>query len=509
MPKVSSWKIAFVLCAFCLVAAISSPAQTFTTLYSFCSQINCADGTSPQGELVQGTDGNLYGTTDGYGANGSGGTVFKVTTGGSLTTLYSFCDTVGCWQNGDTPEGPLVLATNGDLYGTTRGPGAGCPAGGCGTVYKITPAGALTTLYGFCSQTNCTDGESPNAGLVQATNLDLYGTTEFGGAYPNCYAGLGAVTCGTIFEITPRGRLTTLHNFCAQIGCPDGYFPQAASLIQASDGNLYGVTPYGGAYCVPLGCGTVFKMTLNGTFTTLYSFCESGGNCPDGAVPGYFPGTGPGLVQGSDGNFYGTTSVGGTYNLGTVFRITPAGKLKTLYSFDGGTDGAYPQPGLIQATDGNFYGITSAGNNAGPSGTIFSMTPGGTLTTLHTFCSEPNCTDGAFPSGGLVQATNGAFYGTTSEGGASLFDGTVFSLSVGLKPFVETNPTSGKVGTKVTILGNNLTGSTSVTFNGAPAGFTAHGTYITTTVPSGATTGFVRVTTPSGTLTSNVKFRVP
>jgi uncharacterized repeat protein (TIGR03803 family) len=238
--------------------------------------------------------------------------------------------------------------------------------------------------------------------------------------------------------MTPSGTLTTLHSFDGA----DGQFPEGA-LVQATDGNFYGTTLQGGNY--PYMWGNVFKMTLGGTVTSLHNFDITDGDSPY-----------DGLVQGTDGELYGTTMQGGAYSGGTVFKITTAGALTTLHSFDG--------------------------------------------------------TDGSAPMAGPIQATNGTFYGTTSEGGSGYSYGTVFSLSVGLGPFVETNPTPGKVGTKVTILGNNLRGSTSVTFNGTKATFTVNstGTAITMTVPNGATTGYVKVTTATRKiLTSNVKFRVP
>jgi uncharacterized repeat protein (TIGR03803 family) len=334
----------------------------------------------------------------------------------------------------------------------------------------------------------------PAAGLIQATDGNFYGTTAYGGASSSCSLG-----CGTVFKITPAGTLTTLHNFDATGGANP-----FAALVQATDGNFYGTTAFGGesGNC-SLGCGTVFKITAAGTLTTLHSFDN-----PDGAYP-YGS-----LVQGTNGNFYGATSAGGAgtaclgVGCGTVFEITPAGKLTTLHRFDG-SDGSEVIAGLVQATDGNFYGTTQFGgastNCTGGCGTVFKTTSTGTLTTLHNF----DFADGEYPSAPLLQATNGNFYGTTSGGGAN-GDGTVFCLSVGLAPFLKTLPTSGKVGTKVTILGNSLTGTTSVTFNGTKATFTvnATGTAITTTVPDGATTGKVKVTTPSRTLTSNVKFRV-
>ena len=243
---------------------------------------------------MQGSDGNFYGTTIAGGAQGNG-TVFKITPTGTLTTLYNFCYESSCPQY---PQAALVQGSDGNFYGTT-------PVGGTtynGTVYEITPSGALTTLYNFCSQTNCTDGSKPYAGLVQATDGDFYGTTIAGGAQGN----------GTIFKITPSGTLTTLYSFCSQSGCDYGL--AEAGLIQATDGNFYGTTD--------LGAGTVFTITPSGTFTTLYSFC-SDPNCADGTSPL------AALVQATNGNFYGTTSEGGASDncpggCGTVFTAAGA-----------------------------------------------------------------------------------------------------------------------------------------------------------------------------------------
>ena len=445
-----------------VLATRSAQAQTFTTLHSFVGP----DGESPYAGLVQATNGNLYGTTYHGGANGDG-TVFKMTTRGTLPTLHSFDYTDGAslWAG-------LAQATNGNLYGTTYLGGAY----GYGTVFKITPSGTLTTLHSF----EGTDGSSPLAGLVQATDGNLYGTTQVG----------GTSNAGTVFKITPSGTLTTLHSFEGA----DGAHPYAG-LVQASNGNLYGTTYEGGAY----GYGTIFKITPSGTLTTLHSFEGT-----DGAYPF------AGLIQATNGNLYGTTSYAGANGYGTVFKISPSSTLTTtLHSFEG-TDGAYPYAGLVQATDGNFYGTTfQGGGNGSDGGTIFKITPSGMLTTLYSFCSQSGCTDGAYPYyARLVQDTNGTFYGTTDSGGANGL-GTVFSLSVGLGPFVETQTTSGKVGAAVEILGTNLTGATSVTFNGTAAVFkVVASSEITTTVPTGATTGKVEVTTPEKTLKSNVVFRV-
>jgi uncharacterized repeat protein (TIGR03803 family) len=489
--------------------AIHAPVPNLTTLLDF----NAYDGFQPNVQLIQATDGNLYGMTAFGGLHGEG-TIFKMTPAGTLTTLYDFCSQGGSkCTDGAMPYGVrLVQATDGNFYGVTPEGGASsgnfavCEAIGCGTVFKITSRGQFTTIYNFCSQgggNNCTDGTFPYAGLVQATNGDFYGTTAYGGG-----TGCGGSGCGTVFKITSGGLLTKLHTFDSA----DGWAPEAA-LIQATDGNLYGTTRYGGANGTYI--GTVFRITPSGTLTTLYSFCTQS-NCADGGDPSE-------LIQGANGNFYGTTHAYGPYDCaqgagcGTVFTITPTGQLTTLYNFGHGGHGNQPEAGLIQATDGDLYGTTPYGGantacvNDQCRGTLFKITPAGKLTTLYRFCSQGgyNCTDGANPQAALVQDTNGQFYGTTYEGGGLQENGTVFSLSVGLGPFVETHPTSGKVGANVKIMGTDLTGATSVTFNGTAATFTVKSkSEITTTVPTGATTGTVQVATPGGTLSSNVPFRV-
>jgi uncharacterized repeat protein (TIGR03803 family) len=439
----------------------------------------------------------LYGTTGGTCSSNGCGTIFKITPSGTLTTLYTFCSQSGC-PDGDDPTAGLVQAADGALYGTTNRGGAN---GNYGTIFKITSSGALTTLYSFCSQSSCTDGKSPYlGGLVQAADGNLYGTTEFGGARD----------VGTIFKITPTGTLTTLYSFCSQqvnSVCTDGAYP-FGGLVQAINGDLYGTTTFGGAgvncAAVARGCGTVFKIAATGTLTTLYSFCAQSG-CTDGDAPW------PGLVQAANRDFYGTTYGGGAKSAGTVLEITPSGTLTTLYSFCSEsrcTDGEFPKAGLLQGTDGNFYGTTYGG--AVNKGTVFTITATGMLTTLFSFCLHSyGCLYGDNPFAGLVQDTNGTFYGTTDGGGAAGNYGTVFSLSVGLGPFVETPLTYGTVGAVVEILGTDLTGATSVSFNGTATAFTVVSpSLITATVPTGATTGTVQVVAPSGTLSSNVPFRV-
>jgi uncharacterized repeat protein (TIGR03803 family) len=493
MQKLSFVNMAISVLALWVACVTAAPAQTFTTLVSFDAFGGQYPGAQPNGFLVQGVNGNLYGTTsyDGPTQSDLYGTIFEITPSGALTTLRPFNFTDGAY-----PAAGLAQASNGNLYGTAFGGGGSNTVctdigadDGCGVLFDITPAGKVATLYKFCSQANCADGANPLAGLIQATNGNFYGTAWNGG---------GVATAGTIFEITPGGKLTTLYSFCSQTKCADGSFPYAG-LVQATDGNFYGTAAEGGLH----GDGTVFGISPQGKFKKLYDFCSQP-NCADGSVPV------AGLVQASNGNFYGTTQAGGVVGCdggcGTVFQITPAGQLTTLYSFCSQTncaDGQNPYAGLVQGSDGNFYG-TTYGGGANGAGTVFQITPTGTLATLHSFES----TEGAFPSTALVQATNGIFYGTTFDGGAN-GDGALFSLSVNLSPFVETIPTVGKVGAKVTILGNDLTGTTGISFNGTAAAFTVDSdTEITAIVPTGATTGTVQAVTPGGTLNSNLAFRV-
>ncbi len=468
--------------------AFALPAQTFTTLDRF----DGADGAQPWGALVQATNGYLYGTTYAGGAGGADcgrpgcGTVFELSPSGTLTTLHSFDG-----ADGKYPYAALVQATNGDLYGSTSAGGAH----GYGTIFAITLSGTLTTLYNFCAEAGCPDGSGTRAALVQATNGDLYGTTEYGGANDG----------GTVFKITPRGTLTTLYNFCSLSGCADGSGPQAG-LVQAINGDLYGTTAYGGANG---NYGTVFEITPGGALTTLYSFCSLSG-CTNGQYPNttLVQATAPPNDPPYNGYFFGTTYAGGTDGVGTAFRMTPTGALSTIYSFPAqGAPGPYPNA-LIEGNNTYFYGTTQTGG-AMSTGAIFEMAPLGYPTTLYSFCPSGCSLSGQKPQSGLMQDTSGLLYGTGSYGGAGN-DGVVFSFSVpGLGPFVETQPSTGAAGTAVRILGTNLTGTTSVSFNGTAAVFTVvSSSEITTTVPAGATSGKVEVATPSGTL-SNSGFKVP
>ena len=472
-----------------IAEAADSPATMFNSLYSFCTQTNCPNGSLPSGWLVQGYDGNFYGATATGGAHNDG-TVFKIAPSGAITTLHSFSNST----DGGGPSA-LILATDGNFYGTTSQGGSNCSQGLglCGTVFKITPTGILTTLYTFCSRPNCSDGFFPGAALVQGSDGSLYGTTSDGGTAGQCSPN----GCGTVFKITLSGTLTTLYSFCQQGACqfvaPDGQHPLAA-LVQGADGSFYGTTSQGGSSdgCT-FGCGTVFKVATTGVLTSLHMLVNS----DDGSTPGE-------IMQALDGNFYGVTA-------GTLFKVTPGGTFNTIHTFTL-SDGENPV-GLMQATDGNFYGITSQGGSGscigGGCGTIFRTNASGAVTTLHSFTG----TDGAMPTGGLVQGTDGNFYGTTNRGGSSTSCeggcGTFFKLGLGLSPFVEALPAFGNIGGPVAILGTNLTTASAVSFNGTAASFqVVSQSEITTTVPTGATTGKIRVTVVGSTLITPGDFQV-
>jgi uncharacterized repeat protein (TIGR03803 family) len=453
---------------FLAMTAISAPAQTFTTLHTF----DLTDGAYPSAPLVQGLDGNLYGTTYAGARNiclGGCGTVFKITRSGAMTTVHEFIST-----DGQNPEG-LVLTSSGSFYGTTASVGPGGD-----TIFEITAGGALVASY--------TSSASFAPLLQYNVNGEFYGTSPT----PDIFG--YAAFSDAIFSMTADGTVSTLHSFCNFKTCggtAGGYDPRAP-VIEATNEFFYGTTFQGGAN----GDGTIFEIGAGGALKRLYSFT---GLLNSGAGPA------AGLIQASDGNLYGTTELGG----GTVFKITLAGVLTVLHNFNA-PDYGVPLGALIQATDGNFYGTTWGTGIQGvcsnnDCGTVFKMTPDGTFTTVHSFDKS----DGMNPTSALVQGTDGNLYGVTRGFNGQHLYGTVFQLSLGLAPFVRTVPTAAYPGTTVFILGTDLTGATSVTFNGKAAAFTVVSeTEITATVPKGSTTGTVQVITPSGTLSSNIAFKV-
>jgi uncharacterized repeat protein (TIGR03803 family) len=439
-------------------------AQSVTDIYTFTGTNSSA---YPQHVIpVQGRDGRLYGTTNGTGSS-SYGAIFKLTAAGAFAQLYAFDNT-----NGSQPSGGLTLANDGNFYGTTYSGGSA----GFGVLFKISSGGGYTVLHNFASGT---DGAAPASAPILGTDGNLYGTT-----YGNASAS------STVYKYArASGTLSTIYQF-EQAEEGSGVI---ASLVQATNGNLYGSAYQGGTS----NCGTIFEITTSGTLVWTYSFpCLAGGANPVGA-----------LIQGNDGNFYGTTSQGGSYNVGTVFKLSQTGTVSVLYSFqsyfNGGADGSTPFGGVIQATDGRLYGSTLAGGSQNQ-GTLFQITNTGAYKLLYSFSNTGNG-----PEAPPMQDTSGLFYGTTFEGGKDGF-GVVYSLNMGLSPFVVLAQSRGPIGSTAEIFGQGFTGTTSVTFNGTAATTfnVASATYITAVVPSGATTGAVVVTTPNGTLKSNKNFQV-
>ena len=358
------------------IIPITVPGLTMNLMATF----NYTNGANPYSPIIQANDGNFYGAAYVGGTAGEG-TIYQMTTNGSLTAKASFNDT-----DGGYPYGGLMQARDGNFYGSAS-------SGGTyedGVVYRATTGGSVIAL----ASVDADNGEFPVVGMVQASDGNLYGTTLEGGDYGY----------GTIFRLTPAGALTTL----VSLDYNDGYAPSPV-LIQGTDGYLYGTCEGGGTY----GLGTIFKMSLSGLITNLYSF--TGGN--DGASPI------PGLVQAADGNFYGPTYEAGSNGFGTVFEITPSGQLTTRYTFTGGTDGGNPWGGLIQASDGNLYGTTT-GAGTYDFGTIFQLAPTGGFATVGQFDGYI----GGEPVAALTQGKDGKLYGTTVTGGF-YEDGVVYQLA--------------------------------------------------------------------------------
>jgi uncharacterized repeat protein (TIGR03803 family) len=409
------------------------PTYSESVLYSFCAATGCADGAMPSyGNLILGSDGNLYGVTASGGNSAAQcgtygcGTVFRLSPTGVFATLYAFCNEPNC-SDGLFPSS-LIEGSDGNFYGVTEqggtntyqacGGGSGC---GAGTVFRLTPAGILTTLYSFCNQADCTDGANPNAPPLQASDGNFYGTTLSGGL-----SGCDGYGCGTVYKITSSGTLTTLYRFCSTANCADGVGPFAA-LVEGPDGDFYGTTSgqYAGSSVGASDPGqTAFKITPTGTLTSLYTFCSQS-NCTDGDGPTST------LLLASDGYFYGTTGVGGAdssgcngYGCGTVFKISSSGAFSTVYSFCDAADctlGNQPQAGLIQASDGSFYGVALANANLGPGGTVYKVNSSGNASLVYSFCSLSNnqasCIDGRAPNTLPIQAADGNLYGMTGLGG--------------------------------------------------------------------------------------------
>jgi uncharacterized repeat protein (TIGR03803 family) len=436
----------------------AASAQTVTTLQNF----NGTNGANPfMGALTQGRDGKLYGTTYNGGAN-SIGTVFRFNQATNfISVLHSFAG----GSDGGEPVG-LMLATDGNFYGATNYGGSA----GVGVLFKITSGGTYTVLHSFLGGS---DGEFPEDAPIEASDGNLYGITDGG-------EGVAA----TVYKYTRTGAYSVLYTFTSSVGAG------VQGLMQGSDGNLYATANGGGAD----DCGSIVKLTLAGVLRQVHSF-----NC-NNPVGGAYP-VAP-LVQASNGNYYGTTPDGGASDFGVLYELGPTFGETVSHTFT--SSGARtPEGGLLQGTDGNLYGVSqSTGNLDG--GELYTWNPSTlTYSELYQFTGDGNIL------APLMQQTSGLFYGTSQEQGTHS-DGFLFSVDMSLGPFIAFVSPTGNVGSSVQILGQGLTGATGVTFNGVASSSFAivSDTYMTAVVPTGATTGAVAVTTPGGTLTSNVSFRV-
>jgi len=435
--------------AFMLTVALAAESQTYTDIFNFDGTHGAAPS-YPQ-LLAQGRDGNLYGTAP-SGGRFNGGVVFRLTLAGVARIMTDMTN-----PDGDVPYSGLTLGTDGDFYGAAFSGGKASD----GTIFKITSSGMLTDLYNF------TDADArPQAPPIQAVDGYLYGTSS-----------------RTMYRITTAGAYAAL-----------GTLPGASygALVQATDGSFYGTTYDGGTS----DDGTVFKARTDGTVTTVVNFDFTHGSQPYSS-----------LIQGTDGNFYGTTKEGGSNKQGVAFRLTPQGVLTVLHNFPDGNypgDGATPTSGLIQGSDGNLYGVAALSSTGSSCGMIFEITAVGGYSILYSF----GCADGGDPLSTPMQHTNGTIYGL-ADGGGPDGDGVLYSFDLGLSPFAKLLPVAGRSGSVIGILGQGFTGTTSVSFNGTAAAFKIiSDTFLEATVPAGAATGAVTVSTGGGILISNQQFRV-
>ncbi len=536
--KIHSWMLALAAAVLTCIALPAS-AQTYTVLYDFTHQ-NDPSYFQYAGSIPQGRDGKLYATSHEGGTAGIG-TFFSMTTSGSEATLYSFDGSKGSY-----PNFGVILASDGNFYGST-------PLGGgsnLGVVYKATSAGVVTVLHTFTGGAN---GSGSGFPPTQGSDGNFYGTSSTtSGATP------------LIFQLTPAGGFKILHS----LSNADGY--DGGSPLQATDGNFYGVGQLGGAN----NCGTFYKVTKTGVYKVLHSFTCTDGKTPftqpvqaaDGNFYGitFMGGTTndgviykvttagkltvlhnlksatdgsqsqAGLTLATDGNLYGTAYTGGPTGYGTIFKVTTAGVFTVLHSFDGSTDiyGDFPGSNLTQHTNGLFYGDTYLGPGNG-TGVFYSLNVGlAPFAKLAAASGVQGATIGIFGQG-FLSATSVTFGGvatTFTKAGdnyltakvpvgaptgsvvvvmpkGNLTSSQIFSVTPTVASFT---PTSGKVGTVVTITGTGLAQTTKVTFHSAKdATFTVKSDrQITATVPTGATTGTIIVTTKGGTATSKTSFTV-
>jgi uncharacterized repeat protein (TIGR03803 family) len=430
-----------------LLCAGACQAQSISDVYDF------SDYPAQWATLTQGRDGRLYGNLN--------SAMYRLSTDGSFEELYSY--PMGT-------QGGVTLASDGYYYGTLLEGGTF----GRGVLFRISQSGIYTDLHDFGGGS---DGSAPMIPPIEGADGNLYGATP------------GDVAGGpwTVYKYTKSGDFTTIYSVSE-----NQYF--VSPLIQDTDGNLYGTTEVGAAH----NCGEIFKLNTAGVLLLAYSFpCDSNGGYP--VAP---------LTEADDGNFYGVTSYsqGGH---GTIFKMTPGGTVSTIYNFLGGSDGAQPFAGLLQATDRYLYGSTTMGGGTGCGmtgcGTLFRISTTGAYAQVYAFDQSV----GQFPSAAMTQHTNGLLYATTISGGKHS-KGSVVSLNVGLAPSVLLLPATGKPGRTVQILGQKLTGTTSVKFNGVPSKSVTviSDTYIRAVVPGQASSGTVVVTTPTATIESNKPFHI-
>jgi uncharacterized repeat protein (TIGR03803 family) len=386
-----------------LFASTPASARSYQMLYAFAGG---SDGASPAGRVILDKAGNVYGTTE-YGggaqactANGGCGTIFKLAPDGTESVLYTFTGL----SDGAYPAAGLTRDSSGNLLGTAVAGGSN----GCGTIFQLAAGGAFTVLHAFTC--NGRDGTDPDGELLRTSRGAYVGTTN----------GPGLGCCGNIYRLSRTGKLKVLYAFT---GGDDGQDP-LGSLIEDAAGNLYGVALIGGQS----GWGTVFELKADGSEVPLHAFTDgSDGAWPDGGL----------LLDGS-GNLYGTAAAGGELcgqvdeGCGTLFKLAPDGTFSVLYTFSGGNDGAIPYGPLIADAKGNLYGTANqggqCGNLFGGCGTVFALAPGGAFTVLHTFTGG---NDGRYPEAGLVDGRDGYLYGTTNQGGGGPCNqgcGTVFRI---------------------------------------------------------------------------------
>lgn len=509
---------------FWLNSSLADSVPRLNTLYNFTAADYPHIGNFELSQLLQASDGDFYGVSA-YGGVHDLGYVYKVSrTSGQLTHLHDFN-----FADGATPRGPLIQASDGYLYGTTEAGGANfsdyCYAGqfygkgGCGTLFKISLGGSFTKVYDFYT---VADGyqSAPSTGVIQASDGNFYGAAMR--PFPS--------TTTSLFKMTPDGAVSVFHLFATDES--EGYLA-FAGLLQANDGYLYGTTSSAGAVHgnASGGCGTVFRIALNGSFQLLHTFTGAPNGTGDGCVPW------SNLIQGQDGAFYGTTKYGGYQQgnciaggCGIVYKITSSGVETVLHRFTATADGEYPQnDGLVQTPDGMLYGATGGnpyaegygyvpycyvgGGTTFSCGTVYKIDTAGNFTQLQVF-GDSDGAYGLFPHASLILASDGNLYGNTFAGGGWGY-GTVYRLVLNpdtpILAIDSFSPAGGPPGTSVVVSGTGFTGTSEVTFGGGDSTLAAafvvdSDTEITTGVPSEAQTSAIGVTAPRGTTFSPALF---